>query len=84
MEEIERQFNEMKKMWEDGCTSREIATAFNTHISNVFNTFSLMGYSTKKKEDLKPLVYADNRVILEKIVINGKRYVDITPLFAPR
>lgn len=28
--------------------------------------------------------YADNRVVLEKVTIYGKRYTDITPVFAPR
>lgn len=28
--------------------------------------------------------YADSKVVLEKIIINGKLYTDITPVFAPR
>lgn len=28
--------------------------------------------------------YADNRIVLEKLFINGKQYTDITPVFAPR
>ena len=38
------------------------------------------------EEDLinENTVYADNRVVLEKITIGGKLYTDITPVFAPR
>lgn len=82
-EEIAEQFEKYKKMFEEGYLVREIAVAFKTNQSNVLNTFSLMGYSTKR-EVPRNLVYADNSVKLEKVVINGKRYTDITPIFAPR
>lgn len=83
MEEVREQFEKYKKMFEEGYLVKEIATAFNTNQSNVLNTFSLMGYSTKR-EVTGNLVYADNSVKLEKVVIDGKRYTDITPIFAPR
>ena len=83
MEEVREQFEKYKKMFEEGYLIREIAAAFNTNQSNVLNTFSLMGYSTKREVAGK-LVYADNSVKLEKVVIDGKRYTDITPIFSPR
>lgn len=83
MEEVADQFEKYKKMFEDGYMIKEIAAAFRTNQSNVLNTFTLMGYSTKIPV-VENLVYADNSVKLEKLIIDGKRYTDITPLFAPR
>ena len=82
-EAIKQEFEKYKKMFEEGYLVREIAVAFNTNQSNVLNTFTLMGYSTKREEPEK-LVYADNSVKFEKVVIDGKRYTDITPIFSPR
>lgn len=83
MEMIEEQFKKMKKMWEEGCTLTEIAKSNCTSISNVKDTFAIMGYS-RKRQVIENLVYADNRVKLEKVVIDGKRYTDVTPIFSPR
>lgn len=83
MEEVREHFQKYKKMFEEGYLVREIAFAFNTNESNVYNTFTMMGYKIKKPVE-ENLVYADNSVKLEKVVINGKRYTDITPIFSPR
>ncbi len=83
MEEVKEQFEKYKKMFEEGYMIKEIAAAFGTNRSNVLNTFSLMGYSTKRPV-VENLVYADNSVKLEKVVIDGKRYTDVTPIFSPR
>ena len=83
MEEIKQEFEKYKKMFEEGYLIREIAFECDTNQSNVLNTFTLMGYSTKKEEP-ENLVYADNSVKFEKVVIGGKRYTDITPIFSPR
>ena len=82
-EEVEEQFEKYKKMIEEGYLVKEIAAAFNTNESNVYNTFTMMGYKIKKPAE-ENLVYADNSVKLEKVVIGGKRYTDITPIFSPR
>ena len=83
-EEIEQQFEPMKKLWEMGHSAREIAAACDTNICNVFNTFNLMGVSFKKPM-VEKLVYADKRPLkLEKVEIAGKLYTDITPIFSPR
>ena len=82
-EEVEEQFEKYKKLFEKGYIVKEIAEAFNTNQANVYNTFSMMGY-TIKKPVVENLVYADNSVKLEKVVIDGKRYTDITPIFSPR
>ena len=83
MEEIREQFEQYRKLYEEGYLIKEIAFALNTNQSNVVNTFTIMGYSTKR-EVPENLVYADNSVKLEKVVIDGKRYTDITPIFSPR
>ena len=82
-EEIVEQFKKYKEMIEQGYLVKEIAFAFDTNQANVYNTFTMMGYSIKKPVE-ENLVYADNNVKLEKVVINGKRYTDITPIFSPR
>ena len=81
---IEKQFKTMKKMWEEGRSIKEMAEACGVGNCTVYNTFNLMGISLKKSTDESRLVYADNSVKLEKVVINGKRYTDVTPVFAPR
>ena len=83
-ETIDEQFKKMKKMWEEGCSIKEMALACGVGYCTVYNTFNLMGISLKKQNDESNLVYADNIVNLEKVVINGKRYTDMTPVFAPR
>ena len=82
-EEVIEQFKKYKEMFEQGYLVREIAFALDTNESNVYNTFTMMGY-TIKKPVVENLVYADNSVKFEKVVIGGKRYTDITPLFSPR
>lgn len=87
-EEIERQFPVMKEMYESGYTVVEIADYFCLSQSSVHNTFNMMGYSVKGRSaelDESKLIYADNKApVLEKVVIDGKLYTDITPVFAPR
>ena len=87
-EDMERQFPVMKEMYENGYTVVEIADYFCLSASSIHNTFNIMGYSTKKRSpdvDESKLTYADNKQpVLEKVVIGGKHYTDITPLFSPR
>ncbi len=84
--EIIEQFPPMKEMYDNGCTVDEIAEVFNVSKNSVYNSFNIMGLSLKKRLiDESNLVYAENRPpVLEKIIIDGKRYTDITPLFSPR
>lgn len=87
-EEIERQFPVMKEMYESGYTVVEIADYFCLSQSSIHNTFNMMGYSVKGRSaelDESKLMYADNKPpVLEKMIIGGKRYVDYTPVYAPR
>ena len=84
---IEIQFPVMKEMYESGNTVSYIANYFCISPSSVHNTFNVMGYAIKRRTEVdeSQLVYADNKPpILETVVIEGKAYTDITPLFAPR
>lgn len=85
-EEIERQFPVMKEMYESGYSVSDIANYFCLSQSSVHNTFNMMGYSVKGRSvDERKLMYADNKPpVLEKVVVDGKLYTDITPVFAPR
>ena len=81
---IAEHYKGMKKMLDEGCTIMDIAQAFNLSINSVYNTFNFMGDSLKKPKEEELLMYADNSVKLNQVVIGGKRYTDITPLFAGR
>ena len=84
-EVIEEQYKRMKIMIEAGCQVNEISKVFNLSINSVYNTFNFMGDSLKRTTDESNLTYAVNKPpVFEKIIINGKRYTDITPLFSPR
>ena len=86
-EEVERQFPIMKEMYEFGQSVNDIANFFGISPSSVHNTFNVMGFSIKPRIgiDESKLVYAVNKPpVLEKVVIDGKLYTDITPIFAPR
>ena len=75
----------IKQMFAKGYTVSEIAKAFKVDAITMYEVMRWMGFSFKKSAiDESNLVYADNTVKLEKVVICGKRYTDITPLFAPR
>ena len=85
MKSIKEQCQKVKELYCNGYTVKEIAQAIGMSKESVYNSFTIMGISLKRSLiDENNLVYADNRVKLEKVVINGKRYTDITPIFAPR
>lgn len=87
-EEIEKQVPIMKEMFESGYRIAEIAKFFGISQSSVHNSFNVMGLAFNKRNlsiDENNLVYAVNKApVLEKVIIDGKLYTDITPLFAPR
>lgn len=84
-EAIMEQCQKVKELYCKGYTIKEIASSIGMSKESVYNSFTIMGISLKKSLiDENNLVYADNRVKLEKVVIDGKCYTDITPIFAPR
>ena len=84
-ESIKEQCDKVKELYCKGYTVKEIAASIGMSKESVYNSFTIMGISLKKSLiDENNLVYADNSVKLEKLIINGKWYTDITPLFSPR
>ena len=84
--EVMEQCQKVKELYCKGYTIDEIASAIGVCKSSVYNSFTIMGMSLKKRLiDESNLVYADNKPpVLEKVIIDGKRYTDITPIFSPR
>lgn len=85
----EHLFPKIKEMYENGESISEIAKTLKICNSSIYNALSNMGIPKRtnrggvvRKEE--ELVYADNRVTIEKIIVNGKHYEDITSLFSPR
>lgn len=83
--EIMEQFPKIKQMYDNGCKVQTIAQALGVSKESIYNAFTINGISLKKSLiDESNLVYADNRVKFEKVVIYGKRYIDVTQEYAPR
>ena len=84
--ELEERRMKVKELYENGLDVYEIAEALGVAVSTVYNSLSIAGITLRKAmgRDESKLVYANNKVVLQKVVINGKRYTDITPIFAPR
>lgn len=76
----------IKELHEQGMNSLEISCELGLERSTINNIISIMGLQKKRpKLEEKNLVYAIKTApVLEKVFINGKRYIDITPIFAPR
>ena len=79
----------IKDMYETGSEVKDIVRELGICRDSVYRALSQMGVkmrlSTRRKYEDETLVYAVNEpIILEKIIIEGKRYEDITPLFSPR
>ena len=83
--EVKEYHQSVKVLYENGMDMIEIAKALGVSYSSVHNTLVILGLHIKKRGiDESKLIYADNRVILKKLMVNGKRYTDVTPVFAPR
>lgn len=79
----------IKEMYESGSEVIDIVNELGISRDSIYRALSQMGVkmrlSTRRKYEDETLVYAVNEpIILEKIIIEGKRYIDITPLFSPR
>lgn len=84
-QQLREEADTIKKMFASGYSVQEIANIFKVDTITLYEVMRWMGFSFKRGViDESKLVYADNSVKLEKVVINGKRYTDITPLFSPR
>lgn len=84
-QQLREEATTIKQMFTIGYSVPEIAKAFGVDKITMYEVMRWMGFNFRKSSiDENKIFYADNSVKLEKVVINGKRYTDITPLFAPR
>lgn len=83
---VKKLYPQIREMHEQGMSSREIGNVLGVGKQTINNAISIMGLSKKRvRSEEQNLVYADNKPpALEKVIIYGKRYTDITPILAPR
>ena len=83
---VKKFYPQIKAMHEQGMSAQEIGDALDMGKQTILNAISVMGLAKKRpKLDEFKLIYADNKPsVLEKVIIGGKRYTDITPIFSPR
>ena len=79
----------IKEMYESGSEVIDIVCELGISRDSIYRALSQMGVkmrlSTRRKYEDETLVYAVNQpIVLEKVIIDGKRYIDITPLFSPK
>ena len=79
----------IKDMYESGTEVKELVELLDVSRDTIYRALAKMNVkmrlSTKRKNEDEKLVYvADEPIVLEKMMIDGKRYTDITPLFSPR
>ena len=83
---VKKYYPQIKEMHLQGMSAQEIGDFLGLQKASVHNAISNMGLSRRRIGiDESKLVYAVyEEVVLEKLIINGKSYTDITPLFSPR
>ena len=77
------------EMRKNGVSVKEIAEEVGFNASYVSHVLCKVGYRKVRKDrtpsessiDTEKLVYADNTVKIPRIVIGGKKYLDVTALF---
>ena len=85
--QIKPLYPKIKEMYEQGEEIETISRVLEICRESIYNAISNMDLPRRIRRTTQEvnLIYADNRPpVLEKMVIDGKRYTDITPLFAPR
>lgn len=84
-QELKEQKDTIKQLFLSGWKVPEIANKFGVNNVAMYEVMRWMGFSFKKTAiDESNLVYADNSVKLEKVVVDGKHYIDVTPIYSPR
>ena len=83
---VKKYYPQIKEMHEQGVSAQEIGYILGLEKSSIHNAISNMGLAKKRCGiDEGLLVYANNKIpVLERVIVDGKRYIDITPLFSPR
>ena len=79
----------IKEMYESGLEVKDIVCELGICRDSVYRALGQMNVrirlERRRKYEDERLVYAvHEEPVLEKIVIDGKRYIDITPLFSPK
>lgn len=82
-------YPKIKEMYENGTPINNIKTELNITGCTLYRALFAMGISCRHlrgdaKLEAAGLTYADNKVVLEKVIIDGKSYVDVTPVLIPR
>ena len=83
---VKKYYPQIREMHESGMSAQEIGDVLGLERTSIHNAISNMGLSQKRGYiDESKLIYATYEAPkLEKIIVDGKEYTDITPLFAPR
>ena len=83
---VKKYYPQIQAMHEQGMNAQEIGDALHMGKQTILNAISVMGLAKKRPQlDESKLIYAENKpYVLKRMIINGKRYTDITPIFAPR
>ena len=82
---VKKFYPQIREMHEKGICAKEIGIALNLEKQSINNAIAIMGLAKKRvKPEETNLIYADNRPpVLEKVIVNGKLYTDVAPLFIP-
>lgn len=84
-QQVKQHYPQIKEMYLGGVTINEISQKLKISKNAIYNAVSNMYLPRRQRGNELDLVYADNSPpILEKMIIDGKQYTDITPMFAPR
>lgn len=88
---LELYYDEVKERYKSGVPVDTIAKDLHIGLDALYKIIDFLKLPRRRtRERVEPekpmgkLTYADDSVKLEKVVIAGKRYTDITQLFAPR
>ena len=87
--DIKPMYGLIKDMYESGKEAKDIVCELGISKDSVYRALSVMNVrirvERKRKYEDERLVYAVNEPpVLEKMIVDGKRYIDLTPVFAPR
>ena len=87
--EVSHLYGMIKNMYESGTEVKELVELLDVSRDTIYRALAKMNVrlrlTTRRKYEEEELVYVSERpIVLEKVVIDGKSYTDITPLFSPR
>ena len=78
-------YPKIKELHEKGVLLKDIAAILDININTVHYAITAMGLPRRRNVvDESKLLYANNRIFLKRVIINGKKYTDVTPLLVRR